>query len=43
MADVREETVCPNCGSSEIGIIESTQEKYCKKCGTILEEELIRA
>ncbi len=38
-----ESLVCPNCGSKEIVLLESTGEMYCKKCGTILEEELLRA
>ena len=39
MAKSKEKLACPNCGSTDIGRVEDTEELYCKNCGTVLEEQ----
>jgi len=34
--------VCPQCGSDKLGKASDRIERYCKSCGSVIEEELIR-
>ncbi len=33
---------CSQCGSKEIDFKPHTEENFCKKCGTVIEEELVK-
>ncbi len=34
--------ICPQCGSNKIARTTDRIEMYCQKCGTVMEDELIK-